>query len=170
MSDLFRFLACVAVPGIFAQNDFLGRKYSVINDKSTMDAKHYNNSAIVLAPSLVKFAGNPLFGQDKPWEPRIDNGYPNVVYLPNNGNKTWQLWYDSFIQASPRIEGTLYAQSADGITWDKPDLGIVTFDGSSANNIIFENSGGVGVFRDIYTKNASEQYKAFGVFPKASGL
>ena len=136
-----------------------------------MDTKHNENSGLVLAPSLVKYAGNPLFGQDKPWEPRIDNGYPNVVYLPDNGDKTWQLWYDSFLslQTSPWTEGTLYAQSADGIAWRKPDLGLVSFDGSSKNNIVFKNSGGVGVFRDIYTQNASERYKGFGVFPTIDG-
>jgi hypothetical protein len=150
-----------AMPGIFAQNDFLGRRFSVINDKGTVDTKQSDNCALVLAPSLVKYHGNPLFGQDKPWEPRIDNGYPNVVYQPGKGDKTWQLWYDCFldIKTSPWVEGTLYAQSADGIKWEKPDLGLVKFDGSSKNNIVFENSGGVGVMRDIYTKDESERYK-----------
>ena len=171
MAALCLLALVVATPGAYAQNDFLGCKYSVINDKSTMDPESYNNAEIVLAPSLVKSPSNPLFGQDKPWEPRIDNGYPNVVHIPNNGNKTFELWYDSFLQVSGGfIEGTLYAQSEDGIKWYKPDLGLVDFKGSSANNIVLTPSGGVGVFRDIYTQNASELYKALGVLPKADGL
>ena len=37
-----------------------------------------------------KHASNPLFGQVKPWESRIDNGYPNVV--PPVDGKPFQLW------------------------------------------------------------------------------
>ncbi len=31
--------------------------------------------------SVKKFSGNPLFKEDKPWEPRFDNMYPNVIYM-----------------------------------------------------------------------------------------
>ena len=31
----------------------------------------------------------PLWGQDQPWEPRIDNGYPNVVRTPTG---EWRMW------------------------------------------------------------------------------
>ena len=38
----------------------------------------------------------PLFVQDRPWEPRLDNGYPNVVYDASSaakGDGPWRLWY-----------------------------------------------------------------------------
>ena len=31
----------------------------------------------------TKYEGNPLRTQDRPWEPRIDNGYPNVIHDPD---------------------------------------------------------------------------------------
>ena len=168
---LSAFVAVFFVSSVFSQNDFLGRKYSVINNITTIDLMNSKNIQYVLSPSLVKYAQNPLFGQDKPWEPRIDNGYPNVVYTPNSGNKTWQLWYDSFITytSSSRLEGTLYAQSSDGINWIKPNLGLVSFQNSKENNIVLSHSGGVGIFKDIYTTNASERFKAFGQFEKCGG-
>ena len=42
----------------------------------------------------TKSTMNPLFVQDQPWEQRIDNGYPNIVYQPNDDDTpTYQLWY-----------------------------------------------------------------------------
>eukprot|EP01084_Bolivina_argentea_P301212 519587_1 len=153
---------CIYITLVICQNDFIGRKYSTINNISTIDHKSSSGFKTVISPSLVKYSGNPLFGQDKPWETRIDNGYPNVVYTSDAGNKTYQLWYDSFIPKDAGGEGTLYAQSTDGIKWIKPNLGLVKINNSANNNIMFANSGGVGIFKDIYTKNDSERYKAFG--------
>ena len=40
----------------------------------------------------TKSPQNPLFGQDRAWEPRIDNGYANVVYDTTNGDHPWRMW------------------------------------------------------------------------------
>ena len=42
---------------------------------------------------VEKHPMNPLFGQDRPWEPRLDNGYPNVVHDPSDPRRPWRLWY-----------------------------------------------------------------------------
>jgi hypothetical protein len=58
-----------------------------------------------------------------------------------------------------------YAESTDGITWTKPELGLVEFEGSTANNIVWE---GVGVhnfapFKDTNPNCKPEaRYKALG--------
>ena len=31
-----------------------------------------------------KYEGNPLWNQDRAWEPRLDNGYPNVIHDPSD--------------------------------------------------------------------------------------
>lgn len=77
-----------------------------------------------LAPLQAEVAKSPhaLFGQDKPWETRIDNGYPNVVYDPESaarGDGPWRLWYGNIGDGGQYL---LYANSSDGITWTKPDL------------------------------------------------
>ena len=63
--------------------------------------------------------------------------------------------------------GLLYAESRDGLHWVKPSLGLVEFQGSTANNIQLLNTHGMGVFKDT---NPSEppkrRYKAFGMTGK----
>jgi hypothetical protein len=41
----------------------------------------------------TKHAENPLWKQDKLWEPRIDNGSPNAIYGPFDPLGTWRMWY-----------------------------------------------------------------------------
>ena len=78
-----------------------------------------------LAPAIGKVAKsgkNPLFSQDKPWEPRLDNGYPNVVYdadLAAKGDGPWRLWYGGI---GPGGQYVYYANSTDGLEWAKPDM------------------------------------------------
>ena len=51
------------------------------------------------------------------------------------------------------------AESNDGITWTKPNLGVFDRNGSTANNIVLENSG-VSVFIDGNPEApASEKFK-----------
>ena len=42
---------------------------------------------------------NPLFGEDKPWEQRFDNLYPNVMYDREEG--LYKCWYSPFISDLP---------------------------------------------------------------------
>ena len=61
--------------------------------------------------------------------------------------------------------GTLYAESKDGLTFVKPSLGIVEWNGSTANNIVLDagsNDYNRGVFLDTHEKNASRRFKLFG--------
>jgi len=58
-----------------------------------------------------------------------------------------------------------YAESADGVHWVKPKLGIVEFDGSKENNIILDGTGehNFAPFRDTNPNcKPAEQYKAVG--------
>ena len=56
-----------------------------------------------------------------------------------------------------------YAESKDGLEWEKPSLGIVDFKGSSCNNIIAEGLGGAFVMKDTNPDcPADELYKMFG--------
>lgn len=61
---------------------------------------------------------------------------------------------------------TCYAESDDGITWIKPSLGIVEFNGSRDNNIILDGGEASENFSPFLDKNpqasASERYKAVG--------
>jgi hypothetical protein len=57
------------------------------------------------------------------------------------------------------------AESGDGIHWEKPELGIVEFDGSKANNIVWKGRGSHGFTPFIDTRPdcpSDERYKALG--------
>lgn len=123
---------------------------------------------------------NPLFNEDKPWEARFDNMYPNVIYDKNY--KKFRCWYDIFMydgasNDTPVLErkqtdnykgykretALCYAESPDGINWVKPDLNLVSFEGNSANNILKREVHGAGIFYDTnpLEKNENKRYKAF---------
>ncbi|MEO2002859.1 MAG: hypothetical protein ABGY41_02020, partial [Candidatus Poribacteria bacterium] len=56
---------------------------------------------------------------------------------------------------------TCYAESDDGLTWTKPDLGIFEFNGSADNNIVWDLHG-ASVFRDDDEPDPRKRYQAVG--------
>ncbi len=78
-----------------------------------------------------------VLANDRPWEaPTMgfyavleDNGLFHMYYRGAHGSH--------FGQENPaRGEPMCYAESRDGITWEKPDLGLFLFEGSAHNNIV----------------------------------
>jgi hypothetical protein len=128
-----------------------------------------------------KYPANPLFGEDKPWEPRFDNPYCSVIY--DEEEKIWKCWYSIFIRSGGRGKfpgeglpsekrawvnwregkrgfGVCYATSKDGLKWVKPELGLIDYDGSKKNNIVIEYTHGVAVMKDPQEKDPKKRYKA----------
>jgi len=125
---------------------------------------------------IKKEKSNPLFGEDKPWEMRFDNLYGNVIY--DKEEKIYKCWYSPFIvdnsakgmslaerdnkeygEPDNREMGICYATSQDGIVWDKPELGLVEYDGSKANNIVWRGPHGAGIFKDNQDPDPKQRYK-----------
>jgi hypothetical protein len=89
-----------------------------------------------------------------------DDGLYRLYYLG------WEMMAPASTRHGPIV--VCYAESRDGRTWTKPDLGICEFDGSRANNIILDNSTAVfdnfSVFKDTNPAcPAAELYKGVGV-------
>ncbi len=136
--------------------------------------EHSDN--IRLAVGQAEKSGyNPLFGEDRPWEPRFDNLYPNVIW--DEQAQLFKCWYNPFlvemedwIGSTPqrkkwlwlRDSGLCYAESADGIHWRKPALDLLPFRGQPSN-ILVRDVHGVGVFRDLHEANPERRYKMFFV-------
>ena len=78
-----------------------------------------------------KHPGNPVIQADKPWEgvSAITGPYVYGTVLPE-GDKL-RLWYQILNQGNH----VGYAESRDGIHWEKPELGIIEYKGSKANNL-----------------------------------
>ena len=81
----------------------------------------------------VRHAQNPLITEDKPWEMAI--GWTSVHRDAKSGK--YQLWYQAYAgkraQAKTHECTVAYAESADGITFTKPNLGLFNF--NSETNI-----------------------------------
>ncbi|MCX6852872.1 MAG: M15 family metallopeptidase [Verrucomicrobia bacterium] len=127
------------------------------------------NARLVLG-TPQKHPANPLFQADKPWENSMNNLYPNVIW--DEDEQVFKLWYkcvlaDKEVIAQMDQPSTvhdvgwylLYATSKDGIRWDKPELGIHKFAGSSANNIVARDCPNVGVFKDLHDADPARRYK-----------
>jgi hypothetical protein len=119
---------------------------------------------------IVKEPANPLFQADRPYENALNNLYPNVTYDSDAGQ--FKLWYKDMIPDEdvvakmdpPRIVlktgwFLLYATSADGLRWTKPDLGLFSFDGSTKNNIVMRDDPNTGVFKDAFDPDPQRRYK-----------
>ncbi len=69
---------------------------------------------------------------DQPWE------YCLAYHTLLHDNGKYRLWYEAIAPRDTGIEGQLcLAESEDGLHWVKPDLGIVEFKESKANNIVY---------------------------------
>ncbi|MCZ6675094.1 MAG: serine hydrolase [Verrucomicrobia bacterium] len=143
--------------------------------------EHVDNARL-MPGTIKKSPHNPLLVEDKPWEPRYDNMYPNVIY--DEEEKLYKCWYSPFIvdertsetpppkrnpesthymskKPNRREEALLYATSKDGLHWEKPELGIVEFQGSRKNNIACHGLSGAGVIKDKRDPKPERRYKAF---------
>jgi hypothetical protein len=113
---------------------------------------------------------------DRRWEGSGPGTYSTVMYVEG----VYHLWY-------PSRGGICYARSQDGITWEKPNLGLTSYKGTRKNNIVLGHgasgikkvsSEGV-VFYDPtapkdqrfrYATRISDEYKDTVVFSSPDGI
>ena len=128
------------------------------------------SNARLVPGRVAKDARNPLFRADKPWENALNNLYPNLAY--DEAEQRFKLWYkcvlvDSNVIAKmmpPRTINNVgwflcYATSKDGMVWEKPELGLHGFDGSTKNNAVARDVANAGVFRDPHDPDPARRYK-----------
>ncbi len=84
---------------------------------------------------------------------------PNRNPSTFNG-QTHDAYGRKFVE-NDRGDLTCYAESDDGLTWTKPNLGIFEFNGDSNNNIVWDLHG-AAVFRDDGEPEPGKRYKAIG--------
>ncbi len=107
---------------------------------------------------------------DKPWEMHAP-GYATIVHDEKTG--LYRMYYRSTLTPpsfgkksdTPRRQVTCYAESGDGLAWTKPSLGLIEFEGSKDNNLMWEGVGShnFSVFLDGNPNRAPDaRYKAVG--------
>ena len=111
----------------------------------------------------VKYEGNPIIEL----KPAQTVGSDNKVVvmgsvLYDEDESLYKMWYDAANYRWSSVH-LAYATSRDGIHWDLPNLGLLEFQGSKDNNLVFfeEGSGEVagGVFKDPVAKEPQRLYK-----------
>ena len=72
-------------------------------DRRLLNPQAIENVELKVAVPTKDTKNNPLFIQDMPWEIRIDNGYPNVIY--DSREQIFHCYYTLFIEDKD-TEGT----------------------------------------------------------------
>jgi hypothetical protein len=164
-------------------------KYLLLDDRNVIET-----TATLKLGSVVKSQLNPMVVEERDYEMRIDNGQPTVWFDSELGK--WRLWYSAFTSCmgpkatnpccqnasqtcgstsattcAKRGSALLYAESTDGLHWEKPNLGVVKWpwpNGSTDNNMIMMDPHGnwpshggqtTGVYLDESATSKDERYK-----------
>lgn len=86
---------------------------------------------------------DPVIRADKPWERNCIVAYGSVI---QHGGK-FKAWYINWTRDFQMM--VCYADSDDGIHWEKPNLGLHEFNGSTDNNIVMTPKEPNGMIDDI---------------------
>lgn len=117
---------------------------------------------------------NPVVPADRPWE-NSASVYGTTLYDESLGR--FRMWYligcasdGEFTDQEtgerypiPQTTRVGYAESADGVRWDKQELGQLEWRGSSANNMLAlgrQNPEGISVLIDEHDPDPARRYKA----------
>jgi hypothetical protein len=78
---------------------------------------------------------------DQPWE-----GNTSAYYTVFQDGDRYRMYYrgshyDAAARRAAHAEVTCYVESRDGIRWEKPELGLHEFQGSTRNNIVWTGAG-----------------------------
>lgn len=104
----------------------------------------------------VKHAGDPLLRSDLPSEVNLMSMFGTVIRRPTDG--LYQYWYKCY---NPNDKGPAlgYAQSADGVTWERPGMGVVSYQGKDTNLVFDGGPHGTALIYDERESRPAWRYK-----------
>ena len=126
----------------------------------------------------AKYVGNPVMIPLYPWEGRIElygtviwdakSGQYRMWYLgqgamglrPMSARRRYSPWPPDGFDGSNLLFTICYATSNDGIFWERPNLGLVEYEGSQDNNIVLLNASGANVIEDPRDPDPDRLYKS----------
>lgn len=104
-----------------------------------------------------KYRDNPVVVPDLPWERAMGHNHGTVLF---EGGRV-RYWYQTYAFAR-EAAGTFhcaYAESTDGIRWEKPLLGRHELNGDRRNNVVAYDIGGVNIVHDDHDGDPAARYK-----------
>jgi hypothetical protein len=152
--------------------DIASKKQLFVDDyiiESLKNAKQGMNPA-------VKVDHNPIIRPERPWE----GNHVNISHVSFDENeRIFKMWYTGSTNRThpDRIPGgasglkiigeddpgvACLATSEDGIHWERPELGLVQYEGSRKNNIIPTKEGMpfAPAFQDLHEQDPGKRYKS----------
>ena len=108
-------------------------------------------------PQNPVLAGMPK--DDPLWESDMDIYFPSVIFDREAG--LFKMWYGLW-ERNRRDEDSVlaYATSQDGLSWEKPGLGLFSYRGTRRNNLVMDHNGlCCGVFKDFQEDDPAKRYK-----------
>lgn len=125
----------------------------------------------------AKYTGNPVMIALYPWEGRPslygtirrdpDTGHFRMWYMGLGGLGITHMgvandskWANIGFDPTNLLYSTCYATSNDGIFWERPDLGLVEYNGSKHNNVVIVNASAANVIEDPRDPDPSRRYKS----------
>lgn len=105
--------------------------------------------------AFEKYAGNPVLQATKTWEGT--NVYLYGTVLPQEMGNGYRMWYHVY-NKSEGVHRNCYATSTDGLNWTKPSLGIITYNGSTANNIHTTRLGPISILHTPFNVDPNRRY------------
>jgi hypothetical protein len=130
-------LGCFALPSVAVDDAVnIGERRELFVDDALLESQ----SGVSLAMHRPE-ARDVAIVCDRPWEGNI-----SAYYTLFADGDVFRMYYrgahwDEQAKKSTHPEFACYAESRDGITWVKPELGLHEFAGSKANNIILTGAG-----------------------------
>ena len=112
-----------------------------------------------------KHPANPLVKADRPWEGWRLEIYGNVLY--DEEEKIFKMWYlgesPGYFAPSPggpsADNSTLYATSAEGVHWEKPEVGTLHSPKGGKHNAVIFATHLASVIKDTREPAAARRYK-----------
>ena len=154
--------ASIPKPGII---DIADRKQLFVDDLLVDEASRI--SPYQYRPT--KYADNPVMVADRPCEMGTMGGRHSGVeivgqtVLYDEEEEIFKMWYVAWALEKGK-RPWCYATSKDGYNWDKPDLGLIEFQGDTKNNLlgIHGEPSYYNTFKDNRDPDPQRRYKAQG--------
>jgi len=117
---------------------------------------------------------DPRIRRDRPWEVKSYFTVNSWSVLRDSRSDQFRCWYEDFHvdpdgiartgTFNPYFSATCYAESTDGVRWEKPELEYYVKDGNRTNVVIGDpvhniKCEGIGVFEDPLEKNPDHRFK-----------
>jgi hypothetical protein len=146
------YVSQVALAAEAATRLWSGDKYLLFDDHYVAS---YKEMSLSVHPASKH--GAPLLTADRPWE--TNNVFLSGQVLCDTEEQLFKMWYVTIDPAPSHQRLALYATSRDGLHWNKPNLGVYAYQGSTNNNIIGAWAGPLSVIKDLQDPNPAHRYK-----------